>query len=114
MKLKRRKERLVKILVVVLTMGIVFTNYCLATEGGIEGTKLVKGTENLITDLTDWLLVLAPTITALFIGYFLIRKTTSTDEHNPKWDNKIKTAIICCIGVIIASGLINVIVGYYK
>ena len=31
-----------------------------------------------------------------------------------RWDTRIKIALIGCIGVVVASGLITIIIGYYK
>ena len=66
------------------------------------------------TDLTNWLLILAPTLTILLVGYYLLRKSSSDDMDGKRWDNRIKIAIICCVGVVVASGLINLIIGYYR
>ena len=44
----------------------------------------------------------------------MLRKSSSDEMDGKRWDSRIKIAIICCVGVIVASGLINLIVGYYK
>lgn len=87
------------------------TNTCFAT---MQNSKIVTGTESLISDLTSWLLILAPVLTVLLVGYFFLRKAASDEMDAKRWDNRIKVAIISCIGVIVASGLINVIMNYYK
>jgi len=63
---------------------------------------------------TNWLLILAPILTVCLVGYYFLRKSSSDEMDGKRWDSRIKVAIICCIGVIVASGLINLIVGYYK
>ena len=80
----------------------------------MQDSKIATGTQNLITDLTNWLLILAPVLTVLLVGYYLLRKSSSDEMDGKRWDSRIKIAIICCVGVIVASGLINLIVGYYK
>ena len=112
MRKRNLKEKLVKILVVSLIMALRFTNSCFAN--GIQGTTLVTGTQNLITDLTNWLLIIAPTLTILLVGYYLMRKSASDEMDAKRWDSRVKVAIICCIGVVVASGLINVLIGYYQ
>lgn len=120
MKKRDLRKKLVKILDVVLTMALVFTSFCFATEGeevpvtGIQNTTLVKGTEKLIQDLTNWLLIIAPTITILLVGYYFMRKSASDEMDGKRWDNRVKVAIVCCIGVVVASGLIKVLVTYYN
>ena len=94
-----------------LTSLFCYTNTCFAA---IQGSKIVTGTESLISDLTGWLLVLAPVLTILLVGYFFLRKAASDEMDAKRWDNRIKVAIISCIGVVVASGLINVIMNYYK
>jgi len=82
--------------------------------GNISTSKLATGTQKLITDLTAWLLVVAPLVTVVAVIYFLIRKTIADEMDAKRWDSRIKVALICCIGVVVASGLINLIIGYYK
>lgn len=115
MKKRNIQRKIAKILGASLIMVLVFTNCCLATgTGGIQGTTLVTGTQKLITDLTNWLLIIAPTVTILLVGYYLMRKSASDEMDAKRWDTRVKVAIICCIGVVVASGLINVLIGYYQ
>ena len=103
-----------KIRKMVLTIFVslsVFTNYCF---GAVADSKLATGTESLIKDITNWLLILAPTVTVLLVGYYLLRKSASDEMDAKRWDSRIKIALICCVGVVVASGLINLIIGYYK
>jgi hypothetical protein len=82
--------------------------------GGIGGSKLATGTEQLIKDVTSWLLVVAPLVTVVAVIYYFIRKAVSDEMDHKKWNTRITTAIICCIGVVAASLIINLIVGYYQ
>lgn len=82
--------------------------------GAIGGSKLATGTEQLVKDVTSWLLVIAPLVTVVAVIYYLIRKTVADEMDHKKWNTRITTAVICCIGVVAASLLINVIVGYYQ
>ena len=85
--MRKIKEKTKKYLGRIGKAGLVITSLFCATStcfGAVQDSKIATGTQNLITDLTNWLLILA------------------------------KIAIICCVGVIVASGLINLIVGYYK
>ena len=82
--------------------------------GNISTSKLATGTQNLIKDVTAWLLVVAPLVTVVAIIYYLIRKTVSDEMDHKKWNTRITTAVICCIGVVLASILIKLIVSYYQ
>lgn len=46
-------------------------------------SKLATGTQALVSDLTTWLMILAPTVTVLFVVYYLIRKSAA-DEMESK------------------------------
>ena len=80
----------------------------------IQRTKFFTGTQKLIQDATAVLLILAPIITILAVGYFFIRKGSADEMDYKKWHTRITTAIVCCIGVITASILINLVIGYYN
>ncbi|MDR1321169.1 MAG: hypothetical protein LBK56_07045 [Gracilibacteraceae bacterium] len=82
--------------------------------GGIGGSKLATGTEKLVNDVTSWLLVVAPLVAVVAVIYYLIRKTVSDEIDHKKWNTRISTAIICCIGVVLASVIIKLIVSYYQ
>ncbi len=111
-KLERQiNQRKIRKVGLVLTSLFFYTNTCFAA---IQDSKIVTGTESLISDLTSWLLILAPVLTAMLVGYFFLRKSASDEMDAKRWDNRIKVALISCVGVVVASGLINVIVGYYK
>lgn len=101
-----------KMVITTFTVGMLLTNCCFAA--GIGDSQLATGTENLIKDVTNWLLILAPILTACLVGYYWIRKGASDEMDSKRWDGRIKTAIISCIGVILTSGLINIIIGYFR
>lgn len=111
------KEKIKNYLEKIGRAGLVITSLFCATStcfAGVQDSSLAVGTQNLIKDLTNWLLVLAPVLTVLLVAYYLLRKSSSDEMDGRKWDSRIKVAIICCVGVIIASGLVNLIIGYYK
>ena len=103
-------------LICVITAAIVFLfMYPVnAMAGAIGQSKLATGTEQLVKDVTTWLLVVAPLVTVVAVIYYFIRKTVSDEMDHRKWDSRISTAIICCIGVVAASLIINIIIGYYQ
>lgn len=80
----------------------------------ITQSKLAKGTERLIKDATSWLMVLAPVLAGLLIIYFCIRRSAADEMDQKKWNNRIMVAIVSCIGAVIGSATLNIIIGYYK
>ena len=80
----------------------------------IASSKIATGTQKLITDATNWLMILAPAVAVLCIIYFLIRKSISDDMEHKKWNTRIAVALISCIGAVLAAVIVNVLVSYYK
>ena len=91
----------------------VFAVFLLNTQtayaSGISESKLAKGTEKLIGDATTWLMVLAPVVI-----YFCIRRSVADEMDQKKWNNRIVVAIVSCIGAVIGSATLNIIIGYYQ
>lgn len=81
---------------------------------GIQDSQIVKGTEKLIKDATTWLMVLAPVVSGLLIIYFCIRRSAADEMDQKKWNNRIVVAIVSCIGAVLGSATLNIIIGYYK
>lgn len=82
--------------------------------GGISESKLATGTQELIQDATTFLMVIAPIAAGLFIIYFCIRRSAADEMDQKKWNNRITVAIVSCIGAVLGSATLNVIIGYYK
>ena len=80
----------------------------------ISSSILATGTEKLVKDATTWLLVIAPAITIIAVIYYFIRKGMADEMDHRKWNTRISTAIISCIGVVTASIIIKVIIAYYQ
>jgi len=80
----------------------------------ISSSKLATGTLKLISDATNWLMILAPAVTVLCIIYFLIRKSISDEMEHKKWNTRITVALISCVGAVLSAVIVNVLVSYYK
>ena len=66
------KEKIKKYTRKIGKAGLVITSLLCCTStcfAGVQDSKIATGTQNLITDLTNWLLILAPTLTIL--SFFL-------------------------------------------
>lgn len=80
----------------------------------VQNSKIAKGTEKLIGDVTTWLMVLAPVAAGLLIIYFCIRRSAADEMDTKKWNNRIVVAIVSCIGAVLGSATLNLVIGYYK
>ena len=76
-------------------------------------SPIVKGTEKLFGDITTWLLVLAPIVATMLIIYFCIRRSAADEMDQKKWDNRIKVAIVSCIGAVLGGAMLKLILSYY-
>lgn len=85
-----------------------------AYAAGVQDSQIVKGTEQLIGDVTTWLMVLAPVVAGLLIIYFCIRRGMADEMDQKKWNNRIVAAVVSCIGAVLGSATLNLILGYYQ
>jgi len=107
-------KRLKAVGVPLLTAILMLRNSVAAYASGVGGSKIVTGTEKLIGDVTTWLMVLAPVVSGLLIIYFCIRRSAADEMDTKKWNNRIVVAIVSCIGAVLGSATLNIIIGYYK
>lgn len=84
-----------------------------SAAGNLQDSEIVKGTEKLIGDVTTWLMVLAPVVAGMLIIYFCIRRAAADEVDQKKWNNRIVVAVVSCIGAVLGSALLNLILGYY-
>ncbi len=93
---------------------LMLANSTTVYASGISQSKLATGTEKLIGDATTWLMVLVPVVAGLLIIYFCIRRSAADEMDQKKWNNRIVVAIVSCIGAVLGSATLNIIIGYYQ
>ncbi|CDI50111.1 Mbov_0395 family pilin-like conjugal transfer protein [Clostridium tetani] len=109
---KKVKEKAWAVIISIFT--VLMSSYTVYASGSVQSSKLVKGTEKLINDVTTWFMILAPIVAGVLIIYFFIRRSAADEMDQKKWNNRIVVAIVSCIGAVIASATLNLIIGYYK
>ena len=115
MKIDKLKAKCRAVSASVLTAFIMLQNSMVAhAAGGISDSQIAKGTEKLIQDATTWLMILAPVVAGLLIIYFCIRRSAADEMDQKKWNNRIVVAIVSCIGAVLGSATLNIIIGYYQ
>lgn len=112
--IKRFTYRLTLSMIILFSSVQILNLQSVFASGDIKGSKLVTGTEKLIGDVTTWLMILAPIVAGLLIIYFCIRRSAADEMDTKKWNNRIIVAIVSCIGAVLGSATLNVIIGYYK
>lgn len=103
-----------KIKTMIFSVMLALSTLCSTAYADIAGSKIATGTTKLVSDATSWLLIIAPSVAVLLIIYYLIRKGMSDEMEHKKWNSRIVVTIVSCIGAVVASVLINVLVGYYQ
>lgn len=48
------------------------------------------------------------------IIYFCIRRGMADEMDQKKWNNRIVVAVVSCIGAVLGSATLNLILGYYQ
>jgi ABC-type Fe3+ transport system permease subunit len=81
---------------------------------GIQDSVIFTGIKNLITDATTALMVLAPILGALLIGFFFMKKSASEEMEQKTWQKRINTVIYAVIGTELASVIINLFISYFN
>ena len=71
-----------------------------AYAAGVEDSQIVTGTEQLVS--------------GLLIIYFCIRRGMADEMDQKKWNNRIVVAVVSCIGAVLGSATLNLILGYYQ
>lgn len=111
--LKKKQPLNIKSMTVFWIIQMLFFNVQSVYASGVGNSKLATGTEALITDVTTWLMVIAPIVGGLLVIYFFIRRSGSDEQDQKRWNNRITTAIVSTIGAVLGSAIINLIAGYY-
>lgn len=114
MKIKKLKSKVRAAAITGSAALFMLANSTTAYAAGISDSQIAKGTEKLIQDATTWLMVLAPVVAGLLIIYFCIRRSAADEMDQKKWNNRIVVAIVSCIGAVLGSATLNIIIGYYK
>ncbi len=97
-----------------VTLTVISTAVLPVSVAGVGDSNIVKGTEKLIGDLTTWLMVLAPVVAGMLIIYFCIRRSAADETDQKRWNNRIVAAVVSCIGAVLGSATLNLILGYFS
>ncbi|MFA5577570.1 MAG: hypothetical protein WC983_09895 [Tissierellaceae bacterium] len=99
---------------VLLVLSLMLLINSMAFAGDIQSSVIFTGMQKLIKDATTALMIIAPILGALLIGFFFLKKSAVDEMEQKTWQKRINTAIYSVIGVELASIIINLFVGYFK
>ena len=80
----------------------------------LADSKLVTGTNALVSDAQGILIGLSIVIGGGFATYYFIRKGMADEHDQPMWKKRIIGAGLCTVGAVLASTVLPIIVGYYR
>lgn len=81
----------------------------------LSNSKMVTGTKNLIADATKVGTGLAAAVTGLILIIMFFKKQNAEDEGEAKAiKKKMKSVLICGVGITLAAAIVSVVFSYYK
>lgn len=107
-KMKRNKRLLL------LVLSFIFLINTFVFAGDIQSSVIFTGLQKLIRDATTALMIIAPILGALLIGFFFMKKSAAEEMEQKIWQKRVNTTIYSVIGVELASVIINLFVSYFK
>lgn len=84
-----------------------------ATANKLENSKMVTGVKALIADGTSVLIGITAALTALLVGYNLVRYKTSDESDKPKFNKGWKSSLICGVAILLVESIVNVLFSYF-
>lgn len=80
----------------------------------VESNKLFTGFKSLVESATTALVVIAPIIAVILTIYFAIRRSGADEMDQKMWGKRISNAWICAAVAVAGSGLVTMIMSYFK
>ncbi|MGL4548320.1 hypothetical protein [Eubacterium aggregans] len=80
----------------------------------LQGSQLVTGSQNLLSDAAVVLTLLAAAIGVVCIIYFAIRMGASDEMDRKMWSKRLVAAIIATILAVSAAAILSTVLSYYK
>ncbi|MCL2772736.1 MAG: hypothetical protein FWD71_05230 [Oscillospiraceae bacterium] len=107
-------RKLNKIIISAFITLIIFSSNTALAADTIESSRLGTGLKNLLTDASNYMLMIVPILSVAIVAYFFVRKAASDEMDHKRWQSRINTAIICGICAEVASAIINLVSGYFQ
>lgn len=76
-------------------------------------STLATGTQRLLHDVMNYLVIICPITGALMAVYFLIRRGVADEQDGKMWTKRIFVSIGCGVGGALVSGIISMLASYY-
>lgn len=86
----------------------------MAASGDFGSSVIATGSQKLLNDILTWLYLIIPVGGALCTAYFFFRRAHSDEQDKKQWTNRIQTAIISTVLGLLATAVINLVVGYFQ
>jgi hypothetical protein len=113
--MQNKNSKFSKVKTVITSLFVIAVLYPQNVFGGnFANSKLAKGTENLLKDVSLWLIGIAALVGGVFIVYFAIRRGGADEMDRKIWDKRLATAIVSTIAAVIGTSILAMIISYYQ
>ncbi len=79
----------------------------------IQESDIGQGLLAMTNDLSGYMMIIGPVICLVAAMYFLSRKGMADEQDGKMWQKRIVIALICGVGVLLVSGIMKLITGYF-
>lgn len=111
------KKKLIKIISLVLRIAVIaiFLVIMNNTVFGVsfQDSQLVKGTENLLHSVVDWITGIGITVCIGFFIYYVILLNSSDEGERRRNIKNVKTTLIAAVLITTGAGIINLLQSIY-
>lgn len=76
--------------------------------------SFITDTQRLLNDILTWLIALDIPATAVICGIILFKKLNADEQEGALHMKRLKTTLICGVGILIVSALIKLVFSYYS
>ena len=83
-------------------------------ETVLENSTVYKGFMSLLQDITGAVTIAGPAICIICAGVFLARRSMADEQDGKMWNKRITTALICAVAIGLVSGMVTLLVSYFK
>lgn len=78
-----------------------------------EEPVFISGTKKLVSDLTKYLMGMVAAVTVIYLIITGYQWNMATEEEKPKFKKKAFWTLIVGVGILVASGVVSWVFGYY-
>lgn len=111
------KKKIIKILKLLVRIAciviLLFVADYTVFAADFQNSQLIKGTENLLNSIVDWITGIGITVCIGFFIYYVILLNSSDEGERRRNIKNVKTTLIAVILITTGAGIINLLQSIY-